>query len=77
MRKQSSTSTLVATLLLEALWEMQVSPEERLLSILMEVGEPMEEELSQERITPRWTEVLLMLLEEKYSTSSSCQLTSS
>merc|ERR1719186_899359 len=62
MRKQSSTSTLVATLLLEAPWEMQVSPEERLLSILMEVGEPMVVELSQERITPKWTEVLPMLL---------------
>merc|ERR1712106_775402 len=63
MLTPSSISTHAATLSLEAPWEMLVSPEERLSLILMEVGEPMVVVLSLARITPRWTEVLPMLLD--------------
>merc|ERR1712106_353494 len=63
MLTPSSTSTHAATLLLEAPWEMPVSPEERLLLILMEVGELMVGVPSPARIIPRWTEVLPMLLD--------------
>merc|ERR1719154_127787 len=63
MLTPSSTSTLVVTLLSEAPWEMLVLLEGKSLSILMEVGELMVVELSLARITPRWTEVLPMLLD--------------
>merc|ERR1711892_1552643 len=63
MLTPSSTSIHAATLLLEAPWEMLVSPEERLSLILMEVGELMVVVPSLARITPRWTEVLPMLLD--------------
>merc|ERR1719483_378424 len=61
--QHSEKVTLAATLLLEAQWEMLDSLEGKSLLILMEVGELMVVELSLARITPRWTEVLPMLLD--------------